>query len=403
MDVVKTAKSFLLSREGQKGQNLVIFALMFVFVVLPIAAWAIDQGSLYQARRERQKLVDSACLDGVITSMNGGNTYTGITDSLTLNGLDSSYYTPQEGSGDSLGKGIEVGGTVRVAVWGPTLSWLSHFLGNDNGWEMGARAHCKEGIGAPSPLANKEKEEPDSRILSTDDPNDVWIGPCEDQTLDPESDPASRPQPNCWLYGDWQVLAGDGHLTNEGRTSMNGLIAPDVRCQGAPADSNKCTSRLYLPNNAAPNDSPPAVNTLKSLTMDYIVSGGYNGPEPIPGVYSGVHTANVAQMEGVSNNFLVQAIASRYGLGDLLVVYVYANGRLWDGNQNFDYVEVIGLEVVRIVYLDANTVAVVPVYPDPADYTGPGGDAFTLRGFLPKTLQDIEDAGFDVKPRLIMW
>lgn len=377
-------------RESEKGQSLVEWALFLTFLVFPFAALAIDLPSMWMSRRDMQKLSDEACLAGVIAEQNGENIYNAIVQSLNDNEVDPSLYTPNGGVGTELGKGIEVGGSVRVALWGETLSWFSQIIPEVTGWEIGARAHCKEGLGGFLPLSLKEWEGPGSRILETDDPNDEWSGPCPDQSINPDSDVTTRDPPYCWVWGDWQVLAGDGHRVNEGDVSMSGLIAPDVRCENL---GQKCTSKVYIP----PVPEGAAVNKLKSYTMGYIAAGGYDGPLPHVGVYTGVHSALIAQQEGVSNNFLAQEIAARYGVGSNLIVFVYRDGELYDGSKNFDHVEVIGYAVVKIVYIDANTVAVVPVYPEKNE-----GD-ISIKDDLPKTPAEIGAAGFDVYPVLIPW
>jgi hypothetical protein len=194
-----------------------------------------------------------------------------------------------------------------------------------------------------------------------------------------------------------QVLAGNGHVVNEGTgNSMNGLIGPDVRCEdfaGPDYWDSQCADKLYIP----PAPVGAQANTLKNYTMEYIAAGGYNGHLPIPGTYTGEHSALIAQQEGVSNNFLAQEISERYNIGDHLLVFVYRDGELYDGNRNFDFIEVIGYTVVRLDYIDANTVAVRPVYP--AQDTGSNG----IEDDLPKSLEEVRAAGFEIYPILLPW
>lgn len=379
-------------KDSEKGQSLVLWALFLVFVVFPFSALAIDLPSMWMSRRDNQKLVDEACLSGAIAEQNGENIHDAVVQSLNDNGVDPSMYTPNSGTGTDLGKGIEVGGSIRVALWGETQYWFSQMIPGMPGLEIGARAHCQEGLGGFLPLSLKEWEGPGSKILQTYvPPNDEWSGPCPlENNIVPLSDVATRTPPYCWVWGDWQILAGDGHVVNEGGVSMNGLIAPDVRCVGL---GKMCTSRVYIP----PVPEGAAVNKLKDYTTGYIAAGGYDGPLPYVGVYEGVHSALIAQQEGVSNNFLTQAIAARYGIGANLIVFVYRDGELHDGNKNFDYVEVIGYAVVKIVYIDANTVAVVPVYPE----TNEGKPS--IDDDLPTTPAEIGEAGFDIYPVLLPW
>lgn len=383
---------------SQRGQTFVFFALVFIFLIVPFTALALDFPSLWMSRRDLQKLADEACLAGAIAAQNGNNTLSAIINSLDDNAVDPSFYSPNEGAGTNLGKGIEIGESIRVALWGPTLSWWSQLIPGVDGWEIGARAHCQEGLGGFYPLSLKEWEGPGSRIYETSRPNDEWSGPCDNRSLDPDTpinDPARQP-PLCWVWGDWQVLAGDGHVVNEGRASYSGILTPDVRCQWHPGTDcdDDAGERLYIP--PAPDGS--AINPLKDLTEGYISAGGYDGPLPVPGVYSGVHSALIVKDNGVSNNFLVGALSRRRGIGDELVVFVYRDGEVFDSRpNNYEYVEVIGYVVVRIVDMDANSVFVVPVFP-PTD-TGPEG----IEDDLPKTLREIEDAGYDLYPVLIPW
>lgn len=397
----KRAKAFLLSRESQSGQALVLVAISLVFL-LAISAVAVDGGKLYKLRRDRQNFANQACLSGAIGQMVGANTLDSIVQSLKRNGVDIAqagvtetspgvYVLHNEGTGNNLTKGIEIGAKIRVALSGEDSSVLAQFAGW-NQLVMGAIAICQKGLGGPLSLVDKEFED-GSKIISTSDPNDTWSGWCPDQSIDPSTPPSERTPANCFVWGDEQVLAGDGHVPNDGGKSMNGLIAPDVRCNGAPGPANKCTDKVYIP----PIPDGVAVNTLKSVTMNYICSG-YNGAEPVFGTYSGVTGSNVAQMEGVSNNFLVQQLRTCVSLGDLKIVMVYANGDLWDGNKNFDYVELIGYAVVRFVYFDANTAAVVPVYPLHNE-----GDLTTMRDDLPQSLSELASHGFSYKPLLLMW
>jgi len=388
-----------MGKKTECGQTLVIVALFLVFVVFPIMAWVVDQGFIYTERRRYQKAADSACLNAVIAKMNGNDPWAAATQALLNEGVPSDYFTPIEGSGLSIIKGIWLDYvTARVRVVGQSTSILSHFLGAD-GWDVAAEANCYKGMGGFLPLALKEFEE-GSKIRQTTDPNDYWSGPCPANLWVAETisiPPAEREVENCWVWGDEQILAGDGHVPNEGDTSMAGLIAPDLRCEGPPAEQNNCIQRVYIP----PVPEGSASNKVKDLTLSYISAGGYDGPLPIIGHYYGPHSALIAQQDGVSNNFLAQEIGERYGVGELLVVFVYRSGQLWNGNKNFDYVEVIGYSVVKITYIDANTIAVRPEWPSIA-----GGEVDyedLLADDLPVTLEEIQAEGYELYPILIPW
>lgn len=403
---------FFRERESEKGQVLVFVALAIVGL-LAIGSLAIDGGKLWDTRRSDQMQSDQACLAAAIASQLGSYSIPAAIESLINNSVDLSragvvadpagsywvngslYFVINEGLGTNLSKGIETGGgSIRTALWGESTSWLSHFAGQGTLY-MGAQAQCEKGLGGVLPLGVKEWEDGSKIIQTQDDPNDYWEGACLDQSeANANTQPQFRDPPNCWVWGDWQVLAGDGHVPNEGGMSMNGLVAPDVRCLGAPGETNRCTQKVYLP----PAPEGVQVNTLKSITMGYICGGYDSNILPIPGNYEGLTSANLAQSEGVSNKMLTQEIDRCYDIGDYVIVFVYASGRLWDGNKNFDYVEVIGFAVVEIVFIDANTVAVVPVFPERNE-----GDPLSLRDDLPQTLEEIEEAGFELYPHLIRW
>jgi len=388
-----------MDKRTERGQILIIVAMFLIFVSFPILAWVCDQGFIFLERRRYQKAADSACLNAVIADMNGLDPWAAATQALLNEGVPAQYFSPVVGSGIDLVKGIWIDYKIaRVRVNGSSTSILAHFLGAD-GWHVAAEANCYKGMGGFLPLALKEYEE-GSKILQTDDPNDYWSGPCPahlwvEETL--SIPPVEREVENCWVWGDEQVLAGDGHIPNEGDVSMAGLIAPDLRCEEPPAEQNNCTQRVYIP----PAPYGAASNKVKDLTLSYISAGGYDGPLPIIGNYFGPHSALIAQQDGVSNNFLVQAIADRYDVGDLITVFVYDSGQLWNGNKNFDYVEVIGYAVVKITYLDANTVAIRPEWP-----TITGGEVDfedLLADDLPVTLEEIAGAGYELYPILIPW
>ena len=115
----------------QRGQSFVLIALLIIFFLLPMAALAIDLPSLWMTRRELQKLADAACLAGALAAENDPTGIdTAILLSLSENNVDPLFYSPQEGTGISLGKGYEysTAGEVRVALWGPSKVWFSQFI-----------------------------------------------------------------------------------------------------------------------------------------------------------------------------------------------------------------------------------------------------------------------------------
>jgi hypothetical protein len=342
---------------------MVLWALILLFVILPVMALTIDQGSLYWARRSQQKMADAACLDGAIGSHLGLDSRTTVVNSLTAHGLDTAYWDPQEGTGTSLGKGIEVGGgEIRVAVWGPTLSWFSQFIPGWSGWEIGARARCDVGVAGPLPLTLKECELAAGADTCVEDDGTTHYAPG-------------------WSWGDEMDLAGQQHDPNISTgMSFSGLVAPDIRCDN---DDDQCAAKTYYP----PVDSGTPANTVKSLTMNYILNGGYNGPAPNVG-------ENIAALDGVSNHQLASAIDTVANVGDVLLVMVYNTGEVYDGNANYDYVKIVGYTFVRVTQIFTNNVKVRPIDIGSCN-TGstPEDDIF----------DSLADAPFNLNPVLLPW
>ncbi len=361
-----------MSRRLERGQSLLLWSLVLVLVIFPMLAFGIDQGSLYWARRERQKLVDAACLDGAIARHIGQNARTAVINSLTNHGIPTSFYDPPVGTGTTLSKGIEVGnGEVRVAIWGETLSWFSQFIPGSNGWEIGARARCDIGIGGPLPLTLKECE----------------LASGATRCINPDGTVNYVPG---WRWGDEMALAGQQHDPNISTgMSYSGLVAPDIRCL---RDDDQCASKWWVP--PVPPGTPP--NTIKDITRGYILRGGYDGPAPVPG-------ENLGALDGVSNHMLAQAVRANYNVGDVVLVMVYNTGEVYDGNANYDYVKIIGYTFVRITRyrpnpMNPNTVLVVPldtgICNDPLDPT-PQDDIIAN--------PDIANALFNMHPILLPW
>jgi hypothetical protein len=176
-------------------------------------------------------------------------------------------------------------------------------------------------------------------------------------------------------------LAGQQHDPNISTgMSFSGLVAPDIRCDN---DDDECAVKTWIPPVV---DGTPS-NTVKSITMNYILNGGYNGPSPAPG-------DNIAALDGVSNHQLASAIDSIYNVGDIIFVMVYDTGEVHDGNANYDYVKIVGYTFVRITDIFTNNVKVRPI------------DIGTCNsGNTPEDdiLDSPNDAPFNLKPILLPW
>ena len=321
----KRIGSFFQSREREKGQTLILFAIFLPLLILPIAAYAIDFGMTYHTRRHSDNTTDVACMDAA-TAINTGYYWRDVaTYRLNEAGYDSQYYEPQEGTGPTLGKGLELSSEVvqgipvpviRVAVWGPTTSWFHSFIGRPDGLTIGARAKCTAGLGGVLPILIKEYE---------NDPPD-------------------------WEWGDTVVMFGDGWDANTGTSNdPRGVGNPDIYClDGGP--SGDCSDRLYR--------DPPApdgaqVNTLKNVVLEYM-KNGYDGPIVPVGTF-------IPRQSGISNNQTVRAFLETHNIGDYVAVMIINDGDVYDGERGFDNVEVIGYAIFQVDDHDANTVWGHPV------------------------------------------
>jgi hypothetical protein len=379
---------FLRSRESEGGQAFELFAIFLVLVIMVSLAWAYDWGlSMRNFRSNDVDISELACLNAGIRAEMGENANLWATKIIDSYGVPPEFYTPQEGTGTSLSKGIELNGNeMRVALWGPFDKNFDAFLPQYLSDEIGGRARCIVGLGGPAPLIMELTVDEDDIIPSTSKGSkEYYTGPCTDPIhAHHDYNPANRDEPYCWTWGDEQVLAGDGHIPNEGDVSMSGMILPWIRCEGTPGEA-KCTSRVYI----SPITEGSNVNTHKDMIKEAMCSG-VKVPEPHVGVYYGEHSALLAEMDGVSNNVMVQELSKCKQVGSFLVVYVY-DGNLYDGNKNFDHAEYQGLTVVRITYMDANTVGVRPVAP------------VNLADGLFPNIAAVEAAGFVIDTKIVPW
>ncbi len=112
-------------RTGQEGQTLVLVAIS-LFVLIAMAALAIDVTTLYAARAEMQRAADAAALAGAKAFVDSGVTTSNVSDP---------NYANLEGLAQSMGTQIinallvqnpVGGGTPVLAAGTPTFDFTSH-------------------------------------------------------------------------------------------------------------------------------------------------------------------------------------------------------------------------------------------------------------------------------------
>ena len=111
---------------NEAGQAAALIALLLFFAFLPLAALAIDGGTVYLMRRDLQNVADASALAACRVLAEGGDTATALTaaeNTIATNlgswapyvGSNPGQIPTNMGSGAGLIKGIEVS-TIEVRV-----------------------------------------------------------------------------------------------------------------------------------------------------------------------------------------------------------------------------------------------------------------------------------------------
>lgn len=339
---------------GEKGQAAVLITILLMFAFVALTALAIDAGHLYVVRRDLQNMSDAACLAAATElSLNGttDDAYNVAVEYILANGGAKELYTPQEGDGAGLVKGIQVSGAeVRVALQGLVDTYFTMIF-NRSGALVGARSHCNAtAAGGLLPIAVR-------RFEYDDDPSDGLKQ--RDLLANKKSDPFHNPPgpgypgdsipPVTWpgRYGDMTIylptgdyavsdgalgddwtgtidcdvpprddppvyvgacVLGDGVTTNDGTADYKGFVLLDAR--------NIVPGPVWYFNGATGQ-----ADTNKDISKQYFHSG-YPGPQPMVG-------DQLAMLDGVSNDFAAQEMAHYWDVGDEFVAVVYS-GYIWD-------------------------------------------------------------------------
>ncbi len=334
---------------GERGQAAVFVTILLMLALIALTALAIDGGHLYVVRRDLQNMADAACLAAATEFSLGGDeagAYQAAVDYIAANGGSEELYTPEEGDGAGLAKGIQVSGAaVRVALQTVVETYFTMIF-NRQGAGVGARAHCNAtAAGGLLPIAVRRYEYregyPELQLdllankyaapdnggpgYPTDSAPVVWDGrygpvtvylptegfvperaekdAMESGAIDCDVPPADDPPD----YVGACVL-GDGVSTNDGTADYKGFVLLDIRnLVPGPVE--------YL--SGATGQS----NTNKDISKRWLCEGYGNTP-PMVG-------DQLAMLDGVSNDFAAQEMATCWEKGQEFVAVVYS-GYVWN-------------------------------------------------------------------------
>jgi hypothetical protein len=340
---------------GEEGQAAVLITILLMFALVALTALAIDGGHLYVVRRDLQNMADAACLAAATELSLHGTTdeaYNTAVEYILANGGTEELYTPQDGDGIGLVKGIQVSGAdVRVALQELVDTYFTMIF-NRSGALVGARSHCNAtAAGGLMPIAvrrfeyNEEQPGLQLDLLANKkaDPRNP-AAPCHDEgdcayyadsapvTLHGRYGPMTvyLPKPG-YTPGDGSIIStdsgnidcdvpprdgvyigacvlGDGVPTNDGTADYKGFVLLDVR--------NIVPGPIEYYNGATGQ-----ADTNKEISKQWF-RAGYPGPQPMVG-------DQLAMLDGVSNDFAAQEMAKYWEVEDEFVAIVYS-GYIWD-------------------------------------------------------------------------
>ena len=333
------------NRAASRGQVLVVFALGLT-ALLAAAGVAVDIGRFYSERRFLQNAADSAALaaaNALIRGDSDANARIAAENTLTQNfagdpnGIVPALppVTPEYESGHSgdpsyLTNGIIIsGGTVRVALTNSINYTFGRAIGLGN-QPIGARAMTML-LGDLVPIAVR-------RFVNTPGPNVSATYPCSDNPswftdyfataatscLGTESDASLRSAPNAGAafngadpgadttnHGPILAILGQGAQPGNG-ADFRGFVALDIR------NFQAVGSQLYYNGVTASTNA----NTIKAMEAGWVATG-YPGPM-FPSIVSPPDPNDqVAIMSGNATGIVIDAVQSRYALGDQILVAVY--------------------------------------------------------------------------------
>ncbi len=333
------------AHDASAGQVLVLFALS-ITVILAAAGVAVDIGRFYSERRFLQNAADAAALaaaNALIRGQSDSEAISAARSTLTTNFAGDpngvvatlppttpTYESGHAGDTAYLSEGIVIsGGDVRVAIKNTIPYAFGRAIGLGN-QPITVRARAKL-AGDLLPIAVR-------RYVNTPGPNNGVSYPCSDNPskftdyfatgntscLGSESDASLRSTPTAGNafdsanpgsdpanHGPILAILGQGAQPNNG-ADFRGFVALDIR------NFQTNLSQLYYNGVTASTNA----NTLKATEAGWIATG-YPGPM-FPSIISPPDPNDqVAIMSGNSTGIAIDAVLSRFRLGEEVLVLVY--------------------------------------------------------------------------------
>jgi hypothetical protein len=234
MNAVRAAKAFLSRREGQKGQVLVLLAFGLVFLAA-LVGLMIDVGIYTANNLIAHNNAAVGCITAAEAYRRGGSATTAFANIMVANGVPANAYTPNEGTGLNLIRGLENAGTSwRAALaWDQPTSFLN--IVGIHTMPIRGRARCVgRDSGGLAPIAVRQSAVLDS--ISGVPPDEYTI-----LGRDPQ-----------WKLAD-----------QESGTNFRGAVFVHMWCLPS-GDPNCLNVRVFYPL----TERPPTAQTQKKLVED---------------------------------------------------------------------------------------------------------------------------------------
>ena len=323
---------------AESGQAAALVALLLFFVFLPFAALTIDGAMIYLMRRDLQNVADASALSACRVLAGGGASSVALDaarNTIRINlGSWEQYVTPQQGTGVSLLRGIEISEVqVRVAMQRRAPTVLTQFVGRGE-TIVTAQARCDSTAGGGLlPIAIQRYDGQPGGTKRD------YLGNKDASGYPPAPPPVpyptySAPTTQNGRYGPFEVPVPLSQYTASDGAVSDSNTGPEVLLLGQSAETNNNESSmrdlvlLDIRNVASANSleyyngADSQANAAKYMSQDWIYQHGYPGPYPQIG-------SQVAILDGASNNFAAQAMQTAgYRPGDAVAAIVY-DGFVW--------------------------------------------------------------------------
>lgn len=316
MNAWSRTKAFLSRREGEHGQVLVILAFALVFLAALVGI-LIDVGVYTANNLIAHNNASVGCITAAEAYRRGGNASTAFAGIMTANGVPAEAYSPNEGSGLTLTRGLENSGDMS---WRAALAWEqpTSFLNivGIRTMPIRGRARCVgRDSGGLAPIAVRE-----SAVL------DSLYGIPPDEYTILGRDPS-------WDLAD--VESG---------TNFRGAVFVHMWC--VPSGDPNCPDiRVFYPL----TEDPPNAQTQKKLVEDCFQGINCSIWPPV--------SERLPIVSGTSDNQLCHAFQDGgWQAGDKVAVIVF-DGEVYSPDPtygNWENVAVIGYAVYEIRSFEPN-------------------------------------------------